>query len=180
MSDDVNPENFPKTQDELNAIIRAALAPKLNKITALEAEKASAISERDAFSASVAERDQRIEALTADVGKRDRELLVTKVAHEKKVPARWLTGDSEEDLVAAADEWLKDASSVAGGSAGAPKEPVAPEVDPEPAPAAGVQARGHVPSAGTGGEKPPRPSYDEVKQRAFEAEKAKQQKGSLL
>lgn len=173
MSDDVNPENFPKTQDELNAIIRAALAPKLNKITALEAEKASAISERDSFSASVAERDQRIEALTADVGKRDRELLVTKVAHEKRVPARWLTGDSEDELVAAADEWLKDASTVAGGSVGAPKE-TQPEGEQEATEGVQeVQTRGHVPSAGTGGEKPPRPSYDEVKQAAYEKAKTR-------
>lgn len=36
-----------------------------------------------------------------------------------------------------------------------------------------VQTRGHVPSAGTGGEKPPRPSYDEVKQKAYEMAKTR-------
>lgn len=173
MSDDLNVnDNFPKTQEELDRVIRSAQASKLSRIRELEAEVAEATKARDSAVAQVAERDTQIADLSSAVGKKDRELLVTKVAHEKKVPARWLTGDSEDELVAAADEWLKDASSVAGGSAGAPKDkPVEPKDDPESAD--DVQTRGHVPSAGTGGEKPPRPSYDEVKQKAYEMAKTR-------
>lgn len=169
MSEDLNlSENFPKTQEELDRIIQRAQASKLNRIRELEAEVTQLSGARDAAIAQVAERDAQVADLTADLGKKERELLVAKVAHEKKVPARWLTGDSEEELVAAADEWLADASSVAGGSVGAPKETAVEGVqEPED----GVQKRGHVPSAGTGGEKPPRPSYDEVKQKAYEQAK---------
>lgn len=174
MSEDLNTsENFPKTQEELDRVIRSAQASKLSRIRELEAELADAAKARDSVTSQLAEREKTIADLEGAVGKRDRELLVTKVAHDKKVPARWLTGDSEDELVAAADEWLKDASTLAGGSAGAPKDAPAGGEQEAAEGSQEVQVRGHVPSAGTGGEKPPRPSYDEVKQAAYEKAKTR-------
>jgi len=168
MSEDhVNPENFPTNQDELNRIIQNALAPKLNKINALEAEKASALQERDQFKSTVAERDTEISGLKSTVGERERALLVTKVAHKKNVPAKYLSGESEEELEAAADEFLNDVRSLGGGK---PGEGDATAQGGEQG-AQGQQPQGHVPSAGTGGEKPQRPTYDEVKQKAYEQAK---------
>lgn len=173
MPDELTPnsENFPKTQDELNKIIQNALAPKLNKINALESEKAQISQERDSLTQQVTERDQKVANLESTVGERDRTLLVTEVAHAKKVPAKYLTGDSKEALEASADEFLADVQSL-GGSQNSGSESQHAEG------AGSGQQQGHVPSAGTGGEKPPRPTYDELKQKAYED--AKKQKGALL
>lgn len=169
MPDDLNanPENFPKTQDDLNKIIQNALAPKLNKINALEAEKTQITQERDSLTQQVSERDQKIAGLESTVGERDRTILVTEVAHAKKVPAKYLTGDSKEALEAAADEFLADVQNLGGGQGGSSEKP------PEGGQGEGQNNNGHVPSAGTGGEKPPRPTYDEVKQKAYEEAKTR-------
>lgn len=174
--DHVNPENFPESEEDLKRIIGKVLAPKLRKIAALEDERDSALQERDQFKSTVAERDTEISGLKSTVGERERALLVTKVAHKKNVPAKYLSGESEEELEAAADEFLNDVRSLGGGKPGE-GDPTAQGGEQG---AQGQQQQGHVPSAGTGGEKPQRPTYDERKQAAFQAEKAKQQKGVLL
>lgn len=70
------------------------------------------------------------------------EALVKVVSAEKKVPAKWLRGDTREELEAAADEWLEDATGIV---------PVRPA--------------GHVPSAGTG-DGSSASSLEEVRDRA--------------
>lgn len=157
MPDDLNanPENFPKSQDDLNKIIQNALAPKLNKINALEAEKTQITQERDSLTQQVSERDQKITDLESTVGERDRTILVTEVAHAKKVPAKYLTGDSKEALEAAADEFLADVAklntpSTEGKASGASNQP--DEV---------------VQSSGTGDETPAKPSYKERLEEAY-------------
>ena len=166
---DQNP-NFPKTQDELDRIIQDRVASKNRRIQELEADLSRVSSERDAANALVTERDGTIQALEVDKASLTRQVLVTKVAHEKGVPARWLSGEDENALNASADEWLADARGVGGERS---TEPEPPSDDDS-----GAAPRGHVPSAGTGSEKPPRASYDELKQRAYE--NARKQKGALL
>lgn len=167
MSDDqLNSENFPKTQDELNKVIQNALAPKLNKIRELEQERDSVASDRDAAKALVAERDQKIAGLEATVADRDRSILVSGVAASKGVPERWLSGDSVEELEASADAWLADAQT-----AYKPSSDPAPGDDPGEGNPAATRTPTH--SAGTGDEKPVRKSYDELKQEAYEKAKTR-------
>ena len=85
----------------------------------------------------------QIEALKAEAeqskaaaAQAERAVLVEKVAASKGVPAKYLSGDSEDDLVASADAFLDDVSAIA-----------------KPSPS------GYVPTAGTGD---PKASVDEV------------------
>jgi len=91
---------------------------------------------------------EELEKLRADlaearnsVAAKDRAILVERVAASKGVPARYLAGDSEEDLVASADQFLEDAKTLA--------KPV-----------------GYVPSQGEGEPTPPATSLDDVRERA--------------
>lgn len=77
------------------------------------------------------------------VAKKDREVLIGRIASEKKVPAKYLSGDTEEALIASADEFLADIQSIT------------PEGKP-----------GHVPSTGTGDPKPEVSSLDTGRARA--------------
>ncbi|GAB3192138.1 hypothetical protein [Nesterenkonia suensis] len=166
MSETEQSPNFPKTQEELDRIIQERVASKNRRIQELEADLSKVSSERDAARSDVAARDESIQALEKDKGALSREVLVTRVAHEKGVPARWLSGEDEDSLRSSADDWLSDARGVGGATNEPPGDPggtgdgATTEPPHEP-----------VPSAGTGGEKPPRPSYDEVKQRAYERAK---------
>lgn len=163
-----NPENFPEDQAALDRIIQKVKAPLTQKISALESEKSQAQQERDTFKQQVTDRDEKITGLESTVGEKDRLILVNQVAHDKKVPAKYLTGDSKEDLEAAADEFLNDVQSLTGASS-QEQQPAEPGNSEAP----GNQANGYVPSAGTGGEKPPRPTYDEIKQKAYEEAKTR-------
>lgn len=86
----------------------------------------------------------RLEQAEAAVKAKDREVLASRVASAKGVPAKYLTGDTEEELVASADAFLEDIKGIA------PERP------------AGV-----VPSAGTGSPKPQAASLDTGRERAL-------------
>lgn len=73
-----------------------------------------------------------------------RKALAEKVATVKGVPAKYLTGDTEEDLVASADEFLADVQGIA------PDRP-----------------SGVVPSAGTGATRPDVASLNTGRERAL-------------
>lgn len=165
------PDGFPTTQKELDAIRDRALAPKLQRITELDGQVKTLISERDAATAQVAEKDQKIGQLETDLTGKSRELLVTTVANAKGVPAKWLRGDDQAALEASADEWLADAKGI-----------VKPSGDGEGEGKGGTGnggAGGYVGSAGTGSEEPTRPSFEEAKQAAYERAR-NQQKGALI
>ena len=143
-----------QSQDDLNRIVEARLARERAKFADYQELKAAAdkLAELEDLDKSEldkaiarAEKAEREAAEAAEaLAKKDREVLVQRVAAEMKVPAKWLSGSSEEELVASAEEWLADAQGVASG------------------PAPGV-----VPSAGTGnGSGSAAMSLEEVRERA--------------
>lgn len=156
---------LPKTQEELDALINRVLAPKLSQITDLEGQVETLTSERDEAVTKVTAADDTITKLTGDVEASKRALLVKDVAHKKGVRERWLSGDTEEELIASADEYLADAKATLGVQE-PPNEGGIGTVQEEPpalAPGSGV-----VPSAGTGDELPAKPTYQERLKEAYE------------
>src|SRR5690625_4593895 len=154
------PDGFPTTQAELDAIRDRALAPKLQRISELEATVQTLTSEKEAIQFTRDERDKEFDELAAKYAEAERTLLVQQGADAKGVPAKWLRGDDKAALEASADEWLADARGVVPGAG------------------SGDGAGGYVGSAGTGDESPARPSFEEAKQRAYERAK-NQRKGAL-
>ena len=122
-------ENLAKVKELEPAQARLAEIESANQS---ELEKAIARAEKA---------EQEAADKAAALALKDREVLVREVAAEKKVPAKWLTGETREELEAAADEWLQDAQGIA------PSRP------------------GYVPSAGTGNGAGAS-TLDEVRERA--------------
>lgn len=147
----------PATQEELDRIVQKRLdrerrkhEEELSELDELRA-KASRLAELEEAGQTElekaiarAEKAERAAAEAAElVAKKDREVLISRVAAEKKVPAKYLSGDTEEELIAAADEFLADIQSIT------------PDRKP-----------GHVPSTGTGDPKPEVSSLDTGRARA--------------
>ena len=106
---------------------------KAAKVDEIEEEKKSDLQRAlDQIEALKAEAEQS----KAAAAQAERAVLVEKVAASKGVPAKYLSGDSEDELVASADAFLDDVSAIA-------KPPQS----------------GYVPTAGTGD---PKASVDEV------------------
>lgn len=165
--------SLPETQEELDAIINRALAPKLSRISELEGQVGTLTSERDDALNTVTTANERVSQLESDVEASNHRLLVKEVAHKKGVRERWLSGDTEEELTASADEYLADAKATLGvqgtgsnGQGGAPGDGAGSDQNP---------GSGVVPSSGTGDELPVKPSY---KERLKEAYEKAQQEGS--
>lgn len=143
-----------QSQDDLNRIVEARLARERAKFADYQelkaaADKLAALEDRDKSeldkAIARAEKAER-EAAEKDaaLAEKDREVLVQRVAAEKKVPAKWLSGATQEELEASADEWLADAQGVAP-----------------------VSKPGVVPSAGTGdGSGASAMSLEDVRERA--------------
>ena len=134
------------SQEDLDRIIEKRLARERAKFADYEEVKAKAakVDEIEEEKKSDLQRAlDQIEALKAEAeqskaaaAQAERAVLVEKVAASKGVPAKYLSGDSEDDLVASADAFLDDVSAIA-------KPPQS----------------GYVPTAGTGD---PKASVDEV------------------
>lgn len=134
------------SQEDLDRIIEKRLARERAKFADYEEVKAKAakVDEIEEEKKSDLQRAlDQIEALKAEAeqskaaaAQAERAVLVEKVAASKGVPAKYLSGDSEDDLVASADAFLDDVSAIA-----------------KPA------QSGYVPTAGTGD---PKASVDEV------------------
>lgn len=86
----------------------------------------------------------RAAELETELSKKDRAILVERVAASKGVPARYLHGDSEDDLNASADQFLEDAKTLAGAN----------------------KPSGIVPSSGTGDPKAPLSTVADAQARA--------------
>ena len=135
-----------ESQEDLDRIIEKRLARERAKFADYEEVKAKAakVDEIEEEKKSDLQRAlDQIEALKAEAeqskaaaAQAERAVLVEKVAASKGVPAKYLSGDSEDDLVASADAFLEDVSAIA-----------------KPSPS------GYVPTAGTGD---PKASVDEV------------------
>lgn len=126
-----------QSQDDLNKIVEARLArerakfadypelkSKAEKLAEMEEQGKSEL-EKAIARAEKAEQDAA--AAAELVAAKDREVLVRDVAADKKVPAKYLTGGTREELEASADEFLADILTIA------------PDRKP-----------GHIPFAGTG------------------------------
>jgi len=85
----------------------------------------------------------RAAELESELSKKDRAILVERVAASKGVPARYLHGDSEDDLNASADQFLEDAKTLAG-----------------------AKPAGIIPSSGTGSPTASASSLEDVRERA--------------
>lgn len=83
----------------------------------------------------------RAAELESELSKKDRDILAQKVAADKGVALRWITGDTEDDMIASADQFLEDAKSLAPSKPGI--IPSAGTGDPKAAPSsvADAQAR---------------------------------------
>lgn len=113
-------------------------AAKLDEIEESQRTEAEKLAEK------VAKAEARAAELEAQVKAKDREVLASRVAAEKKVPAKYLTGDTEEELMASADAFLEDIKGIATS-----------------------RPEGVVPSAGTGSPKPQAASLDTGRERAL-------------
>ena len=144
----------PSSQEELDRIIQKRLDRERSKFADYDDLKSKADKLREFEEAQkTAEQKQaeELEKLRADlaearnsVAAKDRAILVERVAASKCVPARYLTGDSEEALVASADQFLEDAKPPAGAS----------------------KPSGIVPSSGTGDPKAPLSTVADAQARA--------------
>lgn len=170
--------SLPETQEELDAIINRALAPKLSRISELEAEVGELTSERDEAVTNLGSANEQITTLQGDVQEGQRALLVKDVAHKKGVRERWLSGDTEEELIASADEYLADARATLGAGQITPTGTVNPPAGGSDPGAPGKQEV--VPSAGTGEETPAKPTYQERLQEAYEKAQQEGAKGVTI
>lgn len=173
---------LPQTQEELDAIINKALAPRLARISELEGQVETLAAERDESANRVTAAEERATQLEQDVQDRERALLVKEVSHKKGVREKWLSGDTEEELLASADEYLADAKATLGVSDENPKpaDPGTPEGAINPVSADELRKSEVVPSAGTGDETPAKPTYQERLKEAYEKAQKEGSKGVTI
>lgn len=118
-----------------------ALRERAKKLDELEEAQKSAEQKREEELEKLRTRATELERTLAE---KDRAILVERVAASKGVPARYITGTTEDELNASADQFLEDAKALGA------TEP----------------RTGYVPSQGTGEPTPPATSLDEVRDRA--------------
>lgn len=174
--DEAKGGNLPKSQDELNKIIDRVLAPKLSRLTELEGQVETLTAERDAAANKVTAAEERATQLETDVKVRDQALLVKEVSHKKGVREKWLSGETEEELMASADEYLADAKATLGVKTAASND----SQDHESASESEPGKSDVVPSAGTGDETPAKPTYQERLKEAYENAQKEGAKGVTI
>lgn len=69
-----------------------------------------------AAKARIGELEAKVQDLSGSLSEKEKQEVrakaIEKVAAEKKVPARWITGETPEEMAASADEWLEDVKSL--------------------------------------------------------------------
>lgn len=143
----------PQSQEDLNKIVEARLNRErakysdyqelkkaADKLAELEAANQTELEKAVARAEAAEKRATEAAELAAE---KEREFLVSQIATAKKVPAKYLTGTTAEELEDSADEFLADIQAIS------------PERKP-----------GVVPSAGTGDPKPEVASLDTGRARA--------------
>lgn len=125
------------SQDELDRIVQKRLDREKAKYADYDDLKTQAT----AFETERSELQQKLAAAEERAVKAERGALVARVASDKNVPAKYLEGETEEELLASADEFL------AVLEARGPK-------------------KGYVPGAGTGSETPPESTVEAGRERA--------------
>ena len=117
-----------------------ALRDKAKKLDEIEEQQKTAEQKREEELEKLRARAAELEA---NLAKKDREVLIERVAAAKGVPARYLNGDTEDDILKSADQFLED---------------IKPLAEARPA--------GIIPSAGTGDPKPNVSSVADAQARA--------------
>ncbi len=104
------------TTEQLQEKIDAAIGPRLQRqkdqfadYDDLKSFKADAQSTLSQATARITELESEITTLRGSLNGKDLELERGRVAGEKKVPERWITGDTREEMEKSADDWLADA-----------------------------------------------------------------------
>lgn len=106
-------------QERIDSSLNERLARERAKFAdydELKTFKATAATTLAEANAELDKRQAAIDQLNGTLSQKEkadeRAKAIGKVAEEKKVPARWITGDTPEEWQAAADAWLADAKSV--------------------------------------------------------------------
>lgn len=107
------------TTEQLQERIEASLAERLQRerdkfrdYDELKTFKAEAESTLTAANGRISELEGKVQELTGNLSAKEVEVEKTKIAAAKKVPAKWITGSTVEEMEQSADEWLEDAKSV--------------------------------------------------------------------
>ena len=106
------------TTEQLQEQIDAAIGPRLQRerdkfadYDELKTFKANAATTLDQATARITELETEVSTLKGSLTGKDLELERTRVANEKKVPERWITGETREEMEKSADDWLADAKA---------------------------------------------------------------------
>lgn len=106
-------------QERIDSSLNERLArerAKFQDYDELKTFKSTAAETLAAANKALDERQATIDQLNGTLSAKDAESMLAaarqKVADEKKVPTRWITGDTPEAMAASADEWLVDAKSL--------------------------------------------------------------------
>ena len=83
------------------------------KAKAWDEHQESSKTEEEKRAAELEQYRTRAAELEKSLAEKDRAILVERVAASKGVPARYLNGETEDDLTASADQFLEDAKTVA-------------------------------------------------------------------
>ena len=107
------------TTEQLQERINESLADRLARERAKFSDyddlvkfKADSAATLTAANSRIGELEGKVQDLTGSLSAKDADLERAKVAAEKKVPARWVTGSTREEMEKAAEEWMADAKSV--------------------------------------------------------------------
>lgn len=107
------------TTEQLQEQINASLAERLQRerdkfkdYDDLKKFKADSEATLTAANSRIGELEAKVQDLTGSLSAKEIEVEKTKVAAAKKVPAKWITGSTVEEMEKSADEWLADAKSV--------------------------------------------------------------------
>ena len=113
-------DNPITTTEQLQEQIDKAIGPRLQR----EREKFTDYDDLKAFKADAEKTlntaNQRISALEAEnqtltgsLSQKDADIERTRIAAVKKVPEKWISGSTKEEMEKSADDWLADAKAVA-------------------------------------------------------------------
>lgn len=106
-----------------------------------EAGKSKTLEER------LASLEEKLTDTEAQLEKKDRDLVAARVSSVKNVPARYISGDTEEEMIASADQFLADLQDALAAEEA-------------------KKRTGHVPSQGTGESRPEPSSLESGAERA--------------
>lgn len=144
----------PQSQDEFDRIIQDRVARERKKFADYDDLKARADrlteiedgqkSEVQRLNDTIEQLKTENDTLKSDISKKDRDALAAKIAHDKGVPVRYVTGDDEKSMKAAADLFLDDVK----------------DISPQRRP-------GVVPTAGTGNQSKATSSMEAGRERAL-------------